>query len=310
MRAVGANSASTLLVAALAGCFAMAPWTTRGQAVDFESRRLQGDAISESSGLVASRTHDGVFWTHNDSGDAPRIFAIDHSGALLAEVMVEGARNQDWEDIAIDDAGHLFLADIGNNGSQRLDLTVYKVPEPDPRSGVRSVQVQSALRYRYANQVIGTSAQNFDAESLIWHGGALYVFTKRRTDTQSEVYRLEDRAVGEPQVLQSLGTIELGVDGMNPGLARATAADVSSDGRCVALLTYGAIHLFESTGAALWPLIPIRHMTLEPSETQQAESLAWDGASLWFGNEQQQLFHVPDRMVRDSRCGEGLRSPL
>ena len=159
-------------------------------------------------------------------------------------------------------------------------------------------------------QVIGTSAQNFDAEALIWHGGALYVFTKRRTDTQSEVYRLEDRAVGEPQVLQSLGTIELGVDSMSPGLARATAADVSADGRCVALLTYGAIHLFESAGAALLPLTPIRRITLDPPETQQAESLAWDGASLWFGNEQQQLFRVPERMVRDSRCVAGLKSAL
>lgn len=82
--AEGVNSTSTLLVTALAGCFAIATWTARGQAVDFESRRLQSDAISESSGLVASRTHDGVFWTHNDSGDAPRIFAIDRSGALLA----------------------------------------------------------------------------------------------------------------------------------------------------------------------------------------------------------------------------------
>ena len=126
-QAVAVDSTSTLLVTALAGCIAIAPWTARGQAVDFESRLLQSDAISESSGLVASRTHDGVFWTHNDSGDAPRIFAIDRSGALLAEVVVEGARNRDWEDIAIDDTGHLFLADIGNNGSQRLDLTVYKV---------------------------------------------------------------------------------------------------------------------------------------------------------------------------------------
>ncbi len=129
-----------------------------------------------------------------------------------------GARNRDFEDIAIDDTGHLFLADIGNNGSQRLDLTVYKVLEPDPRSDVRSVQVQSALRYRYENQGIGTSAQNFDAEALIWHGGALYVFTKRRTDTQSEVYRLEDRAVGEPKVLQSLGTIEVSIPRQSLGL--------------------------------------------------------------------------------------------
>ncbi len=276
---------------ALAGCLALVPSNQRGQAVDVEGR-LQSEAISESSGLVASRTHQGVFWTHNDSGDVPRIFAIDRGGSLLAEFAVGGARHRDWEDIAIDDAGHLFLADIGNNRSRRRDLTVYRVPEPDPRSAVRRVQVERALRFRYGNQVIGSSGLNFDAESLIWHAGALYVFTKHRADTQSQVYRLEDQAGGEPQVLQPLGAIELGVEGMNPDLAQATAADASADGRRIVVLTYGAIHLFEPAGAALWPLTPIRRIALDSRETRQAESIAWDGTSLLFGNEQRQLFRV------------------
>ena len=278
---------------ALAGCLTMAPSARRGQAFDVESL-IQSEAITESSGLVASRTHEGVFWTHNDSGDVPRIFVIDRSGSLLAEFSVEGARHRDWEDIAIDDAGHLFLADIGNNGSRRQDLTVYRVPEPDPHAQARSVQVERALRFRYGNQVVGSSLPNFDAESLIWHAGALYVFTKHRADTQSQVYRLEDQAGETPQVLQPLGAIELGVEGMNPDLARATAADVSADGRRIALLTYGAIHLFETAGAALWPLTPIRRVALDPREIRQAESIAWDGTSLLFGNEQRQLFRVPD----------------
>ena len=131
----------------------------------------------------------------------------------------------------------------------------------------------------------------------IWHAGALYVFTKHRADTQSQVYRLEDRAGGEPQVLQPLGAIELGVEGLDPDLAHATAADVSADGRHVALLTSGAIHLFESAGATLWPLTPIRRIALNPRETQQAESIAWDGTSLLFGNEPRQLFHVPEPIL-------------
>ena len=284
---------------ALAGCLALAPSTQRGRAIGVESR-LQSEAISESSGLVASRTHEGVFWTHNDSGDVPRIFAIDRSGALLAEFAVDGATHRDWEDIAIDDAGHLFLADIGNNGSRRRDLVVYRVPEPDPRSTARSVQVERALRFRYGNQVDGSALLNFDAEALVWYAGALYVFTKHRADTQSQVYRLEDQPGGEPQVLQPLGALELGAEGMDPALTRATAADARADGRRIALLTYGAIHLFEPAGpaqlggAALWPLTPIRRIALDRRETQQAESIAWDGTSLWFGNEQGQLFRLPD----------------
>lgn len=35
--------------------------------------KLAAPAISESSGIACSRRREGVFWTHNDSGGAPRI---------------------------------------------------------------------------------------------------------------------------------------------------------------------------------------------------------------------------------------------
>jgi hypothetical protein len=284
----------TGLATALAGGLLLTPLPAHDHAGVFETQRLQSEAIAESSGLVASRTHEGVFWTHNDSGDEPRIFAINRRGEVLAEVAVLGAQHQDWEDIAIDDAGHLFLGDIGNNGNQRLDLTVYRVPEPDPHSDAQSVQVDRTLPFRYADQVVGRSPPNFDAEALIWHAGALYLFTKHRADTQSRLYRLEDRAGLDDQVLQPLGTLELGAPGMDPDLAQVTAADVSVDGRRIAVLTYGAIHLFGLTGATPWPLTPIRRIALDPEEAQQTESIAWDGAALWFGNEQQSLFRLPE----------------
>ena len=36
--------------------------------------------IHESSGLAVSHRHPGLFWTHNDSGDAPRLYAFDEQG--------------------------------------------------------------------------------------------------------------------------------------------------------------------------------------------------------------------------------------
>ena len=33
--------------------------------------------VRESSGLAVSRAYPGVFWTHNDSGDRPRLYALD-----------------------------------------------------------------------------------------------------------------------------------------------------------------------------------------------------------------------------------------
>src|SRR5688572_15552561 len=94
--------------------------------------RLDRDKIKESSGIVASRQFPGVFWTHSDKGNAPTIFAIDRSGKLLADFRVD-AENDDWEDIATDDSGRLYIGRIGNNDAKEKEIAVYRVEEPDPR---------------------------------------------------------------------------------------------------------------------------------------------------------------------------------
>src|ERR1700741_3966146 len=62
---------------------------------------IKEKSISESSGLVASRTTPGVYWTHNDSGDGPFIYAFDTRGNSRGIFRVTGAQARDWEDIAI-----------------------------------------------------------------------------------------------------------------------------------------------------------------------------------------------------------------
>ena len=56
--------------------------------------------LRESSGLAVSRMQPGVLWSHNDSGDAPTLYAIDVKGHLLATVAVANVVARDWEDIA------------------------------------------------------------------------------------------------------------------------------------------------------------------------------------------------------------------
>src|SRR3712207_9440411 len=49
----------------------------------------------------SSRRVAGLFWTHNDSGRDPVIFAVDAGGRLQGRFRVMGARNRDWEDAAM-----------------------------------------------------------------------------------------------------------------------------------------------------------------------------------------------------------------
>ena len=79
---------------------------------------LANPRIRESSGLACSRRTPGVFWTHNDSGDRPRLYAFDTTGADLGTYELKGASALDWEDLASftrKGRGYLLVGDIGDN---------------------------------------------------------------------------------------------------------------------------------------------------------------------------------------------------
>jgi PKD repeat protein len=61
---------------------------------------VANDEITEASGIIASRLNPNVLWTHNDSGDGPRLFALDSAGTHLGQVLFEGVPEGDWEDVA------------------------------------------------------------------------------------------------------------------------------------------------------------------------------------------------------------------
>ena len=75
----------------------------------------------------------GIFWVHNDSGNAPLLFAVRSDGRIVRRFRL-AIPNLDWEDIAIDDQGHLYLGDIGNNTGLLRVRTIYRLDEPDPSS--------------------------------------------------------------------------------------------------------------------------------------------------------------------------------
>ena len=45
--------------------------------------KIASSEITESSGLAVSKCQANVFWTHNDSGDGPFLYAFDPSGKKL-----------------------------------------------------------------------------------------------------------------------------------------------------------------------------------------------------------------------------------
>ena len=100
-------------------------------------------ALDESSGVAASLTHSGVYWTHSDDQGLGVIFAVDGTGKELARVQLDGVTIFDFEDIAAARCGDefcLYLADTGDNYDERASLVVYRMVEPPTTSATVPVQ--------------------------------------------------------------------------------------------------------------------------------------------------------------------------
>lgn len=275
--------------------------------------------IRESSGLIRSRSHPGIYWTHNDSGDRNRIFAIRESGEVVAEFLIDGAKNVDWEDLTIDEHGFLYLGDIGNNGSTRHDLRIYRLPEPDPFGLVRRAKVERTIRFRYPDQrgFPDPGQLSFDAEALFHDRGSLYLLTKHRNDTLTVLYRFPSLEPAAVQVLEIEDRFDVG--GANrPYGGMVTAASLSDDGAQLAVLTYHALFLFERPREARGFGRLVKQIDFDQKVTEQCEAISWSKGRLLFTNEAGRIFCIAEPLdptlktfpARSEPCAEQLRAQV
>ncbi len=204
---------------------------------------------TELSGLAVSQSQRGVLWTHNDSGDVPRVFAVTTRGRLLAELSVPNALAVDWEDIAVGPGpggrASLYMADIGDNATERPNVVVYRVKEPRVADGGGgSTAPAAALVLRYPDGA-------HDAEALLVSptSGALFIVAKDYSG-KAGIYLAAHPRPGTETTLRRVGSVSLS------GGDAVTAGDVSADGRTIAVRSYFRAYAWsrrrgESIAAAL-----------------------------------------------------------
>ncbi len=234
------------MVRLLAAVVAVAVTATAAPAGDHVLFRLTDPRLTEASGIGLGLRSPGVFYAQNDSGDSARFFALSRStGHVVARIGVAGARNVDWEDLAVARAAggapSVWLADIGDNAHNRPEVRLYRVAEPQVRPGPErdlTVPVQQVWRLRYP----GDARPN--AESIaVLPGGQAYLITKTSSGV-SAVYEVPNRPSAHVQTLRKIGFVRLRRhgDGNGPGgpfgSLLATGAALSHDGRRLVIRTY------------------------------------------------------------------------
>ena len=126
------------------------------------------DRIDEASGLVIDDQQ--MIW-HNDSGDGPYLYTTNLRGDLLTIDTLD-ARASDYEDIAMDAAGLLYVGDFGNNRGQRTEQTIYRYD--------RTTGQTDSIVYTYPGEDGGGRRVrgNYDCEAMVAADGKLHLFTK------------------------------------------------------------------------------------------------------------------------------------
>lgn len=203
---------------------------------------LENRSIVESSGIGASKLNANVFWTHNDSGDGPFLYAFDRRGKHLGVWRVAGASAVDWEDMAIGPGpnqgqSYVYAGDIGDNSKDRDEILVYRVAEPSIAASDSSSTTQSPRNTDTAEVIrLKYPDGKHNAETLLVHPstGDLYIITKLR-GAVAGVYKLKAPFPNSgPSTLVRIGEVRF----PNSLTGFITGGDISPDGKRVILCDY------------------------------------------------------------------------
>ncbi|MEV4370805.1 hypothetical protein AB0J71_27310 [Nonomuraea sp. NPDC049637] len=223
-------------------------------------------AITESSGLAESPTHDDVFYTHNDSSAAPVFYAVGADGRTKATFNLRGAQARDWEAMAATrdpdtGQGTLWFADIGDNlDGAWPDVSIYKVAEP--RTLRDATLPATRYRFRYAG-----GGRNAEGIMINPRTGRLYVVSK---EFSGSVYAAPKKLrTDKVNILRRVAAAPI----------MATDAAYAPDGSSYVIRTYFSATLYRPSGETL-ARVPM-------PELRQAESIAYtaDGKALLVGSE-------------------------
>jgi len=197
--------------------------------------------LGEVSGIQYSEKENG-FWMLNDSGNKPHLYLVSEEGEILRTLKID-KKNIDWEDLTVDKAGNIYIGDFGNNKNERKDLRILKVNVTD-LSSPDKIKVEKIEFYYPEQKKFPPKKKNkyYDTEAFFELDGFFYVFTKSRVKDKygkTFLYQVPNKKGNhKAKLISQFETTGTGWD------HSITGADISKDGKKVALITHQAVWVF------------------------------------------------------------------
>lgn len=192
--------------------------------------------LDEISG-VEMTPNSPLLWMIDDHGNKPNLYGYNVSEKKVEkEIPVRGLQKKDWEDLASDEEGNLYIGDFGNNSNRRKDLAIYKL-----RNWEDTLKVSRSL-FKFEDQTEfppKDKSTSYDVEAFIATKNSFYLFTRNRSDGfdgTTSVYRILN-APGQNDAT-FLGKLETCDD---KGNCQVTSAAIDHSTGKIALLSHNSV---------------------------------------------------------------------
>ena len=247
-----------------------------GKILSSSGPRVKSDQLQEISGIVASRESPGLLWLHNDSGDAPRIYALTSDGQDAGSVILPRPA-VDFEDIALEQRegkpDRIYVADTGDNlATRKAGVFIHRFEEPT-RKDLSEVKPHSLSANAVETMQLHFPGGPEDAEALLFDSdsGEIVLVTKPHM-APPEIYGVP--GFTKEATLTHLGTITPQSSGYDFQIV--TAADMSADGRWILLRSYTDILAFpRAPNESIADALLGKGCRIQPAYEKQGEAIAF-----------------------------------
>ena len=228
--------------------------------------------LPEASGLTLSRRSSSLLWSLNDSAE-PAVIALSTTGQMKRQVRVTGAAIRDWEALSVGPCpggSCLYVGDIGDDGAKRMQLTVYRVPEP--KEDDAATAPADTFVFAYPDKA-------HDAESLfVTADQNLFIISKGHPTV---LYRApRDARPGTVATLAKVAELPVDtfLDDRDRRRSRITDAETTPDGEWVAMRTNSDLLLLRTRELVNGKMNDVWHVDLRPLDETQGEGVAISNA--------------------------------
>lgn len=253
---------------------------------------IRGSALSEASGLAQSSRTPSVLWSIDDSGHEPLLHVLDTGGVSRGAIRVTGARNRDWEAVAVGPCATgacVYIGDVGDNGADEASVMIWRVPEPEV--GAVATAPAESLTVRWAGGPADVEAMWVGPDTSLWF------VTKRPTRRPDSTWRPVRVHVVPAAAWRTAGVVEAAVADSLPIVPRkkrpslwptdaALSPPDASGARRVAVRTYADVFVFAADAATGRPGALEARCSLAVLHESQGEGVTWlDAERLLFISE-------------------------